>query len=300
MSFVGRIAPLFLVMVQQGLWAQPVPDPEPGEAVEESASIPPISRVLIRSEKLTAGSKVWVRNRNGDIRVMGWDKEELYLMAEIRDTDRRRVELAIRPKEGGWDVETLFQEPFWSFNWGVVLSPRCEMTLFVPKQVSGYFRTTNGSLQVSYVEGYARCETTNGDVRVSDVTGEVHLSSRNGSLEGRDLGARLRATTSNGQVTLTNVFGGVFAETANGNIRAQNLNGWGEGISLATTNGSIDVSLGEAAGEVSAESTEGMLDLRLPDARILETSKRHALLRVPGRTQKIVLRTTNGTITVRE
>jgi hypothetical protein len=33
---------------------------------------------------------------------------------------------------------------------------------------------------------------------------------------------------------------------------------------------------------------------------VLETSKQHALLRVPGRMQKIVLRTTNGTITVRE
>ncbi len=300
MTLAGRLAPLLFAVLHLDLWAQTPPDPERGLEVEESVSIPPISRVLVRSEKLAPGAKIWVRNRNGDIRVMGWDKEEMHLTAEIRDTDRRRVELAIRPKDGGWDVETLFQEPFWSFSWGVVLSPRCEMTLFVPKQVSGYFRTTNGSLHVTYVDGYARCETTNGDVRVSDATGEVHMATRNGTLEGRDLSARLRATTSNGQVLLANVLGGIFAETMNGNIEAHNLDGWGEGISLATTNGSIHVSLGDATGDVAAESAEGMLDIRLPAARMIETSKRHALLRVPGRTQKISLRTTNGTITVRE
>ncbi len=299
MTLAGRVAPLLLVVLQQGLWAQVVSGPETPD-VEESTSIPPISRVLVRSEKLAPGAKIWVRNRNGDIRVMGWDKEEMHLTAEIRDTDRRRVELAIRPKEGGLDIETLFQEPMWSFSWGVVLSPRCEMTLFVPKQVSGYFRTTNGSLHVSYVEGYARCETTNGDVRVSDASGEIHMATRNGSLEGVDLSARVRATTSNGQVLLANVFGGISAETTNGSIEARNLDGWGEGISFTTTNGSIHVSLGDATGDVSAQSVEGMLDIRLPGARVLETSKQHALLRVPGRMQKIVLRTTNGTITVRE
>jgi hypothetical protein len=298
MKLAGRAIPFVCMAFQQVLWAQ-IGSELPSDA-EEPAAVPGITRILIRSEKMAPGSRIWVKNRNGDVRVMGWEKEEMYLMAEIRDTDRRRIELSILPKEGGLEIETLFQEPFWSFNWGVVLSPRCEMTIFIPKQASAYFRTTNGSLHVSYLDGYARCETTNGDVRVSDVTGEVHMGTRNGALEAKDLGARLKAVTENGLVTLTNVSGGIFAETINGSILARNLNGWGEGITLGTTNGSIDISLGDATGEITAESVEGSLELRIPEAKVLETSKHSAHLKVPGKAQKISLRTTNGTITVRE
>ena len=91
-----------------------------------------------------------------------------------------------------------------------------------------------------------------------------------------------------------------MAETTNGNILAKGLNGWGEGISLTTINGSIDVSLGDASGEITAESTDGNLDIRIPEAKVLEISKRSARLQLPGRSQKISLRTTNGTITLRE
>ncbi len=300
MMLAGRIALLLFLALQQVLLAQTSQEPEIAQEAEESASVPAITRVLIRSEKLTLGSKIWVKNRNGDIRVMGWDKEEMYLIAEIRDTDRRRVELIVQTKDGGLGIETLFQEPFWSFGWGVVLSPRCEMTLFVPKTIAGYFKTTNGSLNITYVDGYVRGETTNGDVRVSDVSGEVHMATRNGTVEGRDLSARVKAVTANGPVVLINVYGGISGETTNGNIQARNLNGWGEGISLTTTNGSMDVALGDATGELVAESIEGILDIRLPGARVLETSKRRAHLQVPGRAQKILLRTTNGSIAVRE
>jgi hypothetical protein len=266
----------------------------------EEASIPGITRVLVRVEKLSEGSKLWVRNRNGDVRVMGWDKEEMHLTAEIRDTERRRVQLVIQRKGADLDIETIFEQPFWSFDWGVVLSPRCEMTIFVPRKLLGDFRTTNGSLFVSYVDGYARCETTNGDIQVSDIQGEVLASTKNGAIDGWDLAARIKAVTSNGQVRLTNVSGGIKAETSNGNIQAKALNGWGEGISLGTTNGSIDIALGEATGEITAECTDGSLDIQLPGAKAFEISKRRAHLTIPGRTQKIDLHTTNGTITIRE
>jgi DUF4097 and DUF4098 domain-containing protein YvlB len=174
------------------------------------------------------------------------------------------------------------------------------MTVFVPRRLSGYFRTTNGSIFISYLDGYAHCETTNGDIQVKHFSGEAQVETKNGTIEGLDLQARIKAITINGQVLLTGVDGGVVAETTNGNIVAKDLNGWGEGISLSTTNGSIDIALGEATGEITAESTEGSLDIKIPDAKVLEISKRSAHLKVPGRKQKISLHTINGTITLRE
>lgn len=300
MSSACRIAHALTMVLVSPLFAQPALPA--GESLEEEDSpvLPPITRVLVRVEKMRPGSKFWLKNRNGDVRVMGWDKEEMHLTAEIRDTDRRRIDLKIQPKDGGVDVETLFQEPLWSFDWGVVLSPRCEMTVFVPRKVLGYFRTTNGSLFVSYVDGYAHCDSVNGDIEVRDISGEVRATTKNGSIEGKDLEARLRASTTNGQMRLANITGGVNVETMNGNILAKNLNGLGEGLTLTTANGSIDLSVGQATGDLTAESADGTLDLRLPDADVLALSKQSVHLRLPGRNQKIVLRTTNGSITLRE
>lgn len=300
MIFVRFTAHVLSLALASSLSAQSPSEPSDTQDVVEDTSIPGITRVLIRTEKLASGSKLWVKNRNGSVCVVGWEKEEMYLTAEIRDTDRRRVELVIQQKDGDLDIETVFQQPFWSFNWGLVLSPRCEMTVFVPRRMSGFFRTTNGSIQISYLDGYAHCETNNGDIQVKHFSGEVLVETKNGTIEGQDLQARIKASTANGQVLLNGVEGGIVAETINGNIVAKALNGWGEGISLMTTNGSIDIALGEATGEISAESSEGSLDVRLPDAKVMDISKRSAHLKVPGRMQKISLRTTNGNITLRE
>ena len=152
---------------------------------------------------------------------------------------------------------------------------------------------------VTGLEGYARCETTNGDVRVREVTGEVHAETTNGTLDARNLKARLRGETTNGRILLDDVEGGVVAETTNGSIRARNLDGWGEGIVLETTNGSIEVELGRAAGELRASNSNGSLDIRIPGAEVVELSKHSAHLRIPGKAQRIVLETTNGSIRVK-
>jgi DUF4097 and DUF4098 domain-containing protein YvlB len=241
-----------------------------------------------------------VKNRNGDIVVVGWEKEELQLTAEIRDTDRRKVELIIKQKNGDLDVETVFQQPLWSFDWGLVQTPRCELTIFVPRRLSGFFRTTNGSVFISYIDGYAHCETTNGDILVKHLSGETHLETKNGTIECQDLQARIQAVTTNGQLILIGVDGGIQAQTTNGNILAKGLNGWGEGIAIVTTNGSLDISLGDATGDVTAESSDGSLDIKIREAKLIESTKQSAHLLVPGRTQKISLRTASGNITLRE
>jgi hypothetical protein len=303
MTFTRFTAHVLWLALAGSLLAQPsAAPPESPEAQDSSENqiLPGITRILIRSEKLDSGSNLWVKNRNGDIRVVGWEKEEVHLIAEIRDTSRRRVDVLIQPKGSDLDIETVFQQPLWPLNWGLVLSPRCEMTLFVPRKLSGYFRTTNGSIFISYLGGYAHCETNNGDIEVKHFAGEAKVETKNGTINAQDLQARIKATTVNGQVNLIEVEGGIVAETTNGSILAKALDGWGEGISLATTNGSIEISLGDASGEIMAESAEGGLDVHIPDAKVISISKRVTRLRVPGRKQKISLRTTHGTIALHE
>jgi hypothetical protein len=259
--------------------------------------MPSGSRVEVRTEKLAPGSKLWVKNRNGGIRVTGWDKDEVALTAQIRDSEKRRVDLVLQRKGPDLDIEAVFQQPSWSF--GVYISPRCEMTLQVPRKVLGHFRTTNGTVAVEHLEGYARCEATNGSIQVSDVKGEVHVDTTNGPIEARNLLARIKGSTTNGRIVLEEVMGGIRLETTNGTIRARNLDGWGEGIHLESTNGSIEVELGKAGGDLMAENSNGSLDIKVPGAQILEITKHSAHVKVPGRSQAIRLETTNGSIRVK-
>lgn len=257
------------------------------------------TRTEKRLEKLSFGSKLWVKNRNGGIRVTGWDREEVELTAEIRDSERRKIELVVQRKGEDLDIEAMFQQSSWTFGFGFVQSPRCEMTLSVPRKLQAHFRTTNGTLVVSALNGFANCETTNGDIRVKEVSGEVHADTTNGTIEARNLRARIQGGTTNGRILLEEVEGGIKMETTNGSIRARNLDGWSEGISLETTNGSIEVELGKASGEILAENTHGNMDVRLPGAQVVEITKHKAHLKVPGKPQRIVLETTNGSITIR-
>jgi hypothetical protein len=259
--------------------------------------VPSGYRIEQRTEKLSPGSKLWVKNRNGAIRVTGWEKDEVALTAQIRDSEKRRVDLVIQRKGEDLDIEALFQQPSWSF--GLYISPRCEMTLQVPHKLLGHFRTTNGSVSVDHLEGYARCEATNGAIRVNDIQGEVQVDTTNGPIEARRLFARIKGETTNGSITLEDVAGGIYLETTNGRIRAHNLDGWGEGIHLESTNGSIEVELGKATGDLTTENSNGSLDVNVPGAQVIEKSKHSAHVKVPGRAQTIHLETTNGSIQVK-
>lgn len=257
------------------------------------------NRTETRSEKLAYGSKLWVKNRNGAIKVVGWDREEVALTAQIRDTPKRKIDLVVQRVGSDLDIEAQFQQPVVVFSFGFSPSPRCEMSLSVPHRLLGHFRTTNGPVSVVNLEGYARCETTNGDVLLRDLKGEALAETTNGTLEAYNLKARLKGGTTNGRIRLEDVEGGIQVETTNGGITARNLDGWGEGIRLESTNGGIEVVLGKAAGEIRAENSNGSIDIRVSGATVVESAKHSARVKVPGRDQKITLETTNGGITVR-
>jgi len=263
------------------------------------AAPPAGTRTETRTEPLAHGAKLWVKNRNGAIRVTGWDKEEVAFSAEIRDSERRRIEVTVEHKGPDLDIEAHFQQPAFSFfPFGLSQSPKCDMTLSVPRRLLAHFRTTNGPVAAGNLEGYTRCETTNGDIVLNNLAGEVLAESTNGTVEAHNLKARLKAETTNGGIDLENVDGGLKAETTNGRIRARNLDGWGEGISLESTNGDLEVELGRATGDLEADLTNGTIELHLPGAQSVEVSKRHAHVKVPGRSQRIKLETTNGNIHV--
>ncbi len=288
-----------------GLVAQTPPPPPvpPAEPRPWPTQVPPRGagwRVENRIEPLAPGARLLVRNRNGSIRVEGWDREEVRLQAEIRDSDRRRVDVSLQRRGADLEIDAQFQQSSWGFSFGFVATPLCEMTLQVPRKVLGYFVTKNGSVLLRNAEGFARLEALNGDVRVRDFAGELWAESTNGDVEARRLKARVRCNTTSGLIYLEDVEGGIQARSISGFIKARRLDGWGEGISLVTGSGSMDVELGRAAGELFARSGQGTIDVKVPGAQNVESDAHVMRCRIPGRTQKITLESTSGRVRIRQ
>ena len=126
MTVSSRWIPLFLAGSLLLAQAPPPPPPPPAPPAPPAPMIgvdlPSGSRTEQRTEKLAQGSKLWVKNRNGGIRVTGWDRDEVVLMAQVRDSEKRRVELVLQRKGSDLDIEAVFQQPSWSF--GIYISPR--------------------------------------------------------------------------------------------------------------------------------------------------------------------------------
>lgn len=298
---MSRRALLFLPIVVS-LAAQELPEPPapPKPPVPPAAPSFTPTRTEHRVEALNFGSKLWVSNRNGSIKVEGWNQPQVDLTAYIRDAEGRHIDLKVEHKGNDLAIEAVWPQTGW-FNIGFfgTQSPRCEFVLKVPMKLLGDFSTTNGAVQVKNLDGYANCETTNGDITVLDTKGEVHVDTTNGGIIARNLFARLKGSTTNGDLDLEQVAGGIDLETTNGSISAKGLDGWGEGIRLESTNGEIEVELGNAKGDLKAENSNGRLDIKLSGVEIINMDKHEAHIRIPGRSQAISLETTNGAITVR-
>lgn len=299
-----KALPLLLV-VPAGLVAQappppPVPPAPPAPpAPPQDLSFTP-TRTEVRVEALGYNAKLWVTNRNGSIKVQGWDEPRVDLTAYIRDQESRHIDLKVERRDGGLAIEAVWPQGGWlNFGFFGAQSPRCEFVLKVPRKLVSNYSTTNGGITVKGIEGYAGCDTTNGDIRVSGIKGEIHADTTNGGIVAQDCFARIKGGTTNGDLDLSNVVGGVDLDTTNGGITAKGLDGWGEGIRLESTNGEIEVELGQAKGELRAENTNGRVDIKLSGVEIVSMEKHSAHIRIPGRAQKISLETTNGSITVR-
>jgi len=256
------------------------------------------SRTETRTEALAMGSNLWIDQGDGTVDVKGWDKPEVQLVAEyLPGAGGRQAELEVRRVGGGLKIGVKRQHRhFFIFSVGRFHSPACNLTLMVPRKLNLEVRTVDGRIHVQDLEGYADCHSVDGAISLDGVSGEVHVKAVDGAVTARHLKARIKGGTVDGSITLEQVEGGVDLHTVDGTIHADGLDGWGEGIALRTVDGDIRVKLGQAKGNLEARSADGSIRTQLPG---LERTHRNRLTGlIPGRDQKISLRTVDGSIVI--
>jgi Putative adhesin len=245
-------------------------------AASASAWAGSVSETIDRTVKLAPGSQVVVLNLNGPVEVSAWESPQVRLVAvktaSAATDSRARAYLR--------DVQV-----------EVVQSPG---KLTIRTRTPGSEGGIKGWLSCAGVDGKVAYRLT--------LPRETRLTATtvNGNVEVRGLMAPVRAASTNGDVILQ-VGGEVEATSVNGSIRvAMRRSDPRSAMELSTVNGSILMTLPTAfRAYVDARTTNGSVGSDLPMQVEGRRSRSRLVGRLNGGNTRLTLRTTNGSIWLR-
>jgi len=153
---------------------------------------------------LPAGGSFLLQNVNGNVQVVGWDRDEVEVRAvktaknDQRDLGQVRIDVESQP--GQVTVHTRYPK-------GEGVEVAVEYHIHVPyRALLGNVETVNGCVLVRGVDGGGELRSVNGDVEVLDSSGRFSAKTTNGNLhfELRKVldGAPMNLETVNGSVVL--------------------------------------------------------------------------------------------------
>jgi hypothetical protein len=170
---------------------------------------------------LPPGGSFLLKNVNGDVRVDGWDRDEVEVRAvkkaknDQSDLEQVKIDVESQPRQVA--VHTLYPK-------GEGVEVAVEYHIHVPYRVLlGNVETVNGCVLVRGIDGGGELRSVNGDVEVLESSGRFSAKTTNGNLhlELRKVldGAPMNLETVNGSVVLG------LPSNARANLKVLNLNG---------------------------------------------------------------------------
>ena len=188
-----------------------------------------------------------------------------------RQRDLDRIEVNIRPQDGGLAIETR-QPPG-------VSRAMVQLEIRTPSDTRLEARTGSGSIVVRGLRGGAQVDTGSGSLALSDLAGDLKahtgtgsvkvegvqgkacVDSGSGSLRLYAIHGELEASTGSGSVEIADVQGGLDAHTGSGSIDVREA--IGGPVNVDTGSGRIQYT-GRAAGPCRFETGSGDVTLNLP------------------------------------
>lgn len=207
------------------------------------------------SHPLSAGGRVEIDNVAGQVRVRGWDRNEVSLTGELGAGQRldvqssaNRVQLRVvypqnRRSDGGAQLE-----------------------LRVPRGVDLQAQTVSAGLDLSDMDvKRLQAQTVSGSLSAQGKARESQLSTVSGSLTSRVATERLRANTVSGRLRAEGGAGGdVSLQTVSGSIGLEA--GQVSRLRAETVSGGMDLAVARFApgGSIDLQTVSGSIGLRLP------------------------------------
>ncbi len=221
---------------------------------------------------ISADGRISLKNINGPVTVIAWDKNEVQVDAiKIADTKERLDEAKIEVTAGSSAIDIRTHYPEFSHN---NHAASVEYTLHVPRKGRlDKIELVNGRVHVEGVQGGVHAESVNGEVEARQVMGEMNLHSVNGrvSAELQATGRPVDLGTVNGPVALrlpSDASAEIRASTVHGSISNDfnipvNQHHWGPGSQLRAR-------LGDGETQMKLSTVNGGIQIqRVPDGKPL-------------------------------
>ncbi len=239
-------------------------------AIAATASAERLQEPFDRTIEMRAGGTVSIDNVNGRIMVSSWEQPRVRIHAIRRAESREALDkVQVEVRTTADSVEIVTRTPkregsgFLDFLFGDGDNMSVEYDVTVPRASDLKVDNTNGSINVSDLNGRLELGTTNGRIEAVRCSGSINAGTTNGAIRAEllqvDASKKMEFETTNGSISLTvpaTFAADVEADTTNGSIRSDlpvltksfsrrelrgTINGGGTRLSLHTTNGSIEI-----------------------------------------------------------
>jgi len=150
-------------------------------------------------------ARIQIQNFAGSIRVRGWDRNAVRIVAG----ESRRDEVRVQGRDAAVSISTVSRS-------GVPAPLDYEVT--VPVRASLDIGGTYTAISIEGVRGSVSATTVQGEVTLRGGDGVISLKSGEGGVTVQDAVGRIEVNGVNKGLTLRNVHGDIAAETVNGSI----------------------------------------------------------------------------------
>jgi len=246
-----------------------------------------------------------------EVRALNQEKADKLLKDFKIDFSQRGNDVLIEAKytRGGW-------QKFWD---NISRHLRLKFIISVPRVYNVDLRTKGGSISVRGTEGQVKSktsggsldfqqivgdiygDTSGGSINIGEVDGDVDINTSGGSIRIVRASGEVAAHTSGGSITVEEVMGAVQAHTSGGSVKAYIARQPASSCRLSTSGGSVTVYLNtDIAVDLNAQTTGGRVYTDFPVAIRGKIDKRSLDGKINGGGPEIHLRTSGGSIYIRE
>jgi DUF4097 and DUF4098 domain-containing protein YvlB len=209
-----------------------------------------------KSAQADPRGEVVISNVAGEVRVTGWDRNEVHVSADLSDDNQR---LEFRTSGARTTIEVMLPKgrSYHGSTDLVVQVPRNSSLTMTTVSADQTIKDVRGMQRLQAVSGMIQTELWNEDLELKNVSGEVSVRGHSGK-------GAMRVTTVSGGVRLDDVGPEMELNTVTGdmNVRVSELSK----ARIRTTNGDLELRAAKLTDDVriDAEGINGDLRFRLP------------------------------------
>ena len=162
-------------------------------------------------------------------------------------------------------------------------------------------RTSGGSLEFGHIKGPVRGKTSGGSIVLDGCEGTADVKTSGGSITIGKVSGDVVAHTSGGGIEVDEVMGSIDATTSGGSVSARIAKQPENDCRLKTSGGSVTVYMAKGTKvDVDASTSGGRVRTDFPVTIRGEISKRSLRAKINGGGPELYLRTSGGSIYIRE